>query len=186
MQLKRYENITRAFGENAKWIELSHSGMKGFVFRSNSNKLSNYDEIHLGKFVSSGVYRELFKRLRVELGECNRIVFDVEYGVLKVCIIRKSADTSIKVLKRFSIGLFYGRTLEELTVTAKSEISQSLMAEINTEVLRVRYFFEQYSRKELLNEDALAASYKSFENLSGEELSNKEKRLIEKYVYRTL
>lgn len=175
------EYISKAFGANAKFLDLSERNLKSIIFMSSSNKLSRYDEIHIGRFIGSGMYMELFKKLQKEIGLKNRMVFQVEYGILKVCVIRKGKD-GITLLKSFTVGLFYGRNLEEIFMKAKKAIAQSLLLEVQSSSERVNHFLELFKKHELSSKDAVEKSIDLYEDITGTEIQNREVSLIKKYV----
>ncbi len=182
MNLHTHTSITNAFGDNAKFIDLSHKGLKGIVFMSNSSKLSRYDEIHLGEFIASGKYTDLMKKLQLEIGSESRLILKVEYSILKVCIIRKSVD-SIKILSTFTIGLFYRRSIDDIFKRTESVMLESIGSQIKTSSIRVGEFFEMFKNSELDCEDSLVSSMRLFENITGEDLQKREESLISKYTH---
>ena len=181
MKLHEYKYIQNAFGENAKWIELSHIGLKGIVFINDSNKISRYDEIHIGKFIASGLYARVLKELNSKFGENRRLLLKIEYGILKLCVIVKGRK-KLKVLKIFTIGLFYGRTFEEIISAAKKEIGDSILNELETKSHAVSLFFCNFKKSELNSLSKLENAEETFEKISGICLNLKEKKLIEKYT----
>lgn len=180
MRLSENQFIMQAYGSNAKWIELEHKHLKGIVFTSNSRRLSRYDEIHLGRFISSGIYAELLKSLHDEIGE--RLLFHVEYGVLNVCVVMKGA-TNISILKSYTVGLFYGRTFEDIFNKAKEVIANSLLNEIRTTSQTARRFFELFKKDELNTAEDIESSIDKYREVSGRELQPRESTLIRKYSY---
>lgn len=185
--MKLIENsfIQKAFGGDAKWIDLKERGLKGILFRSNSYKLSRYDEIHMGRFISSGIYEELLKHLHKVLGPNNRLLIEVEYSILKLCVIRKGKN-KITVLKRFSIGLFYDRTFEELCEKSTKCIKTSLLNNISTNSQAVKHFFETFKVYELDSIQKRNDSIALFEQIANKTLSKSEEDLIINYTDREL
>lgn len=176
MILSEYKPIADAFGDNAKLLN-TYSGLKPIIFMINSNKLSRYDEIHLGKFIASGDYRYIFKESH-KLLEGKRMIFSVEYGILKLHIIRKSKN-SIKILSSFVIGLFYGRKRELILKRITESVRISLINSIKTEAQSIRHYFQNMEKSDL---EDVEKSFDAYKNISGNELSQRDKYYINKQI----
>ena len=179
MKLSINSHIQKAFGDNAKWIDLRERGVKGIVFRSMDSKLKRYDEIHLGKFISNGIYKEVLKELYGYFHSNKKILLEVEYGVLKLNLV--TSTDHIKIHKTFTIGLFYGRSLEDIVASATENISKQALCDINSKVETVQHFFENYKADELDTANKVEKAVESFANISGIDITAKDANLIRKY-----
>ena len=179
MKLSVNSHIQKAFGDNAKWIDLRERGLKGIVFRSMDSKLKRYDEIHLGKFISSGIYKEVLKELYEYFHPEKKILLEVEYGVLKLNLV--TSTDHISVHKTFTIGLFYGRSLEDILASTIENISIQALNDINSKVKTIQHFFENYKADELDTKEKVEKAVESFAHISGIDITAKDANLIRKY-----
>lgn len=176
MKLQINTELEKRFGDNAKWIDLSGLGVQGLIFRSNSLKMSRYDEIHLGKFVSSGTYVSLLKEFFKLYTTTKKILFEVEYGILKINMMSK------KTTKTITIGLFYGRSLSELIEKTKLAIQEELILDINVRTKTVQDFFSIFKKSELQSREDLDGALEVFEKISCSKPLSNEIMQIKKYA----
>lgn len=181
MKLSSNPYIEACFGSDAKWLELSHLNVKGVVIHADSMVLSDYDSRQIQKFVSSGVYAELYKRLHEFIGTHFRIVLSLEASVAWINVVDQRPN-ELRLVKRFRCGFIYGRSVEEIFESTVNFYNRTFIAELTTVSRLSHDFFTIFSKDELDSDEKVSKAILVFEDIRGGSLRQRDEVMLRRQI----
>ncbi len=178
MLIKQYEIIEKAWGLGSYWIDMKKWCLKGMIISGENIRvggLKRYDELHLEDFVKGGGYLAVFKESRLFLKNKNeKIVLGIQSNALFVYVV-KQHENHLCILVRARVGLFYGRSPEELVEKTRNALANSYKT--HSKNPNVLGFLSMFEKSEVSSD--IEECKKTFEEISGITLTAQELTVIQ-------